>query len=250
MRFASQWNLRSAWCVTVNTEIQMATIITPELLASLAQFLQTQSAAPVAPVEAPVKPTARKIEVITAKSEKHGVTLEDISVCRQPTAEEFSKVGQYSRMFAKACMAGKPLEDGVIKINKNGAVSILVDVDYVTAGKMRLIIKTAPDVRLKAWRAYTEAAKKVTGITIGGLAQAIKTYTAEPGAAPVTFKSKVELLMKEPISDAEKIKKISEMLEDGRSKTAEAPAPVAPVAGEEAAPAPKKRTAKKKPAAE
>jgi hypothetical protein len=69
---------------------------------------------------------------------------------------------------------------------------------------------------------------------------------AEPGAAPLTFKAKVENLLKEPISDAEKIKKISEMLEDGR-KTAEA-AP-APVAVEEAAPAPapKKR---KKPAAE
>jgi hypothetical protein len=227
----------------------MATpIITPELLASLAQFLQTQPAAPVAPSKA----TAKKIEVITAKSEKHGVTLEDISVCRQPTAEEFSKVGQYSRMFAKACMAGKPLEEGVMKINKNGAVSILVDVDYVTAGKMRLIIKTAPDVRLKAWRAYSETAKKVSAITIGGLAQAIKTYTAEPGAAPVTFKSKVELLMKEPISDAEKIKKISEMLEDGRKTAEAAPAPEAPVAVEEAAPtpAPKKRTAKKKPAAE
>lgn len=218
-----------------------APIITPELLATLAQFLQAQGSAP-APVAAPapvVEKAPKKLEVICKKTPK-GVSMEDISVVRQPTAEEFSKVGQYSRMFAKACMAGKPLEEGIIRINKNGAITVLVDVDYVTAGKIRLIVKTAPDVRLKAWRSYSESAKNVRSITLGGLAQAIKTYTAEPGAAPVTFKAKIEALMKEPISDTEKIKKISKMLEDGRkSETAEvAPEPVV-----EEKPAPKKRKA-------
>lgn len=219
-----------------------APIITPELLATLAQFLQAQGSAP-APVTAPapvVEKAPRKLEVICKKTPK-GVSMEDISVVRQPTAEEFSKVGQYSRMFAKACMAGKPLEEGIIRINKNGAITVLVDVDYVTAGKIRLIVKTAPDVRLKAWRSYSESAKNVRSITLGGLAQAIKTYTAEPGAAPVTFKAKIEALMKEPISDTEKIKKISKMLEDGR-KT-ETAAEVAPEPVVEEKPAPKKRKA-------
>jgi hypothetical protein len=224
-----------------------APIITPELLAAIAQFMQAP-AAPVFPAAAPVAPVAKKIEVICKKNDKDGVVMDNIAVAQYPTSEEFSKTGQYGRMFAKAAMAGKPLPEGYVRINKNGAVSILVDADYTTKAKMRLIIKTDPVTRLKAWRAYSEAAKKVTGITIGGLDQAIKAYTAEPGAAPLTFKAKVENLMKEPISDAEKIKRISEMLEDGRSKTAEAPAPAPEVIEE--APAPKKRTAKKKPAAE
>jgi acylphosphatase len=220
----------------------------PAMLAALAQFLQSQASAPAtvaAPV--PVVPVAKKIEVICKKNDKDGVVMDNIAVAQYPTSEEFSKTGQYGRMFAKAAMAGKPLPEGYVRINKNGAVSILVDADYTTKAKMRLIIKTDPATRLKAWRAYTEAAKKVTGITIGGLDQAIKAYTAEPGAAPLTFKAKVENLMKEPISDAEKIKRISEMLEDGRSKTAEAPAPEAVA---EEAPAPKKRATKKKPTAE
>jgi hypothetical protein len=223
-----------------------APIITPELLAALAQFMQAP-AAPVFPAAAPVAPVApvaKKIEVICKKNDKDGVVMDNIAVAQYPTSEEFSKTGQYGRMFAKAAMAGKPLPEGYVRINKNGAVSILVDVDYTTKAKMRLIIKTDPATRLKAWRAHTEAAKKVTGITIGGLDTAIKTYLAEPGAAPLTFKAKVENLMKEPISDAEKIKRISEMLEDGRSKTAEAPAPAPEVIEE--APAPKKRAAKKK----
>jgi acylphosphatase len=223
-----------------------APIITPELLAALAQFMQAP-AAPVFPAAAPVAPVAKKIDVICKKNDKDGVVMDNIAVAQYPTSEEFSKTGQYGRMFAKAAMAGKPLPEGYVRINKNGAVSILVDADYTTKAKMRLIIKTDPVTRLKAWRAYTEAAKKVTGITIGGLDQAIKAYTAEPGAAPLTFKAKVENLMKEPISDAEKIKRISEMLEDGRKTTEAAPAPEPVV---EEAPAPKKRTAKKKPAAE
>jgi acylphosphatase len=221
-----------------------APIITPELLAALAQFMQ----APAAPVFPTAAPAAKKIEVICRKNEKDGVVMDDIAVAQYPSSEEFSKTGQYGRMFAKAAMAGKPLPEGYVRINKNGAVSILVDADYTTKAKMRLIIKTDPATRLKAWRAYSEAAKNVTGITIGGLDQAIKAYTAEPGAAPLTFKTKVENLMKEPISDSEKIKRISEMLEDGRSKTAEAAPAPEPVVEE--TPAPKKRTAKKKPAAE
>jgi hypothetical protein len=228
----------------------MATpIITPELLAAaLAQFMQAPAAAPVAPVApAPVK---SKIEVICKKNEKHGVSLEDISIAKYPTAEEFSKVGQIGRMFAKAAIAGKAVPEGYIRINKNGAVSVLVDVDDTTKSKMRLILKTDPVTRLKAWRAYSEAAKQVRGITIGGLDLAIKSFMAEPGAAPLTFKAKVENLLKEPISADEKIARISEMLEDGRKTVEAAPAPVAPVVVEEAAPAPKKRTAKKKTAAE
>jgi hypothetical protein len=221
----------------------------PAMLAALAQFLQAQAApvAPVFPAAAPVAPVAKKIEVICKKNDKDGVVMDDIAVAQYPTSAEFSKTGQYGRMFAKAAMAGKALPEGYVRINKNGAVSILVDVDYTTKTKMRLIIKTDPATRLKAWRAYSEAAKKVTGITIGGLDQAIKAYTAEPGTAPLTFKAKVENLMKEPISDAEKIKRISEMLEDGRKTTEAAPAPEPVV---EETPAPKKRTAKKKPAAE
>lgn len=215
-----------------------APIITPELLATLAQFLQAQGSAP-APATVPVVPVAKKIDVICKKNDKHGVSMEDVSIAKYPTAEEFSKVGQIGRMFAKAAIAGKAVPEGYIRINKNGAVSVLVDVDDTTKSKMRLILKTDPVTRLKAWRAYTEAAKQVRGITIGGLDLAIKSFMAEPGAAPLTFKAKVENLLKEPISDADKIRKISEMLEDGRSKTAEvAPEPVA-----EETPAPKKRKA-------
>jgi hypothetical protein len=219
----------------------------PAMLAALAQFLQAQTApaAPVFPAAAPVKPATKKIEVICKKNEKDGVTTDDISAAQYPSSAEFGKAQSIMDAFATAALSGKPLPEGYIRINKNGAVSVLVRADYTTKTKIRLIVKTPPDIRLKAWRAYSEAAKKVTGITIGGLDMAIKTYIAEPGAAPLTFKAKVENLMKEPISDAEKIKRISEMLEDGR-KTAEAPAPEVI----EEAPAPKKRTAKKKAAAE
>jgi hypothetical protein len=217
-----------------------APIITPELLATLAQFLQAQAApAPVtAPV--PVVPVAKELKVIEKKTEKDGVTLADIAVAQYPAAEEFSKAQTIMDAFARAALSGKPLPEGYIRINKNGAITVLVRADYTTKGKIRLIVKTDPVTRLKAWRAYSEAAKKVSGITIGGLDTAIKTYLAEPGAAPMTFKVKVENLLKEPISDAEKIKKISKMLEDGRkSETAEvAPEPVV-----EEKPAPKKRKA-------
>ena len=196
--------------------------INPEMLAMFTQFMQAQAAL-TAPAPTPAKVETKPAMLVIVKRDAKGDVLENIADCRQPTAEEFSKVGQYSRMWAKAMMAGKPLEEGIVKINKNGALSILVDVDYTTADKMRQIIKTAPDVRLKAWKAYSESAKKVTGITIGGLAQAIRTFTAAPGQAPVTFKAKVEALMKEPISAEEKIKKISAWLEDGR-KTEATPA--------------------------
>jgi hypothetical protein len=213
--------------------------INPEMLAMFTQFMQAQAAL-TAPAPTPAKVETKPTMLVIVKRDAKGDVLENIADCRQPTAEEFSKVGQYSRMWAKAMMAGKPLEEGIVKISKNGAISILVDVDYVTAGKMRQIIKTAPDVRLKAWKAYSESAKRVTGITIGGLAQAIRTLTAAPGQAPITFKAKVEALMKEPISADEKIKRISEWLEDGR-KTEAAPAVV------EAAPAaPAKKPSRKK----
>ena len=210
--------------------------INPEMLAMFAQFMQSQVAltAPAAPAK-----TEKATMLVIVKRDAKGDVLENIADCRQPTADEFSKVGQYSRMWAKAMMAGKPLEEGIVKISKNGAISILVDVDYVTAGKMRSIIKTAPDIRLKAWKAYSESAKRITGITIGGLAQAIRMLTAEPGQAPITFKAKVEALMKEPISADDKIKRISEWLQDGRKAEA-APAPVV-----EAAPAKKAASRKK-----
>jgi len=195
--------------------------INPEMLAMFTQFMQAQAAL-TAP--APTKTENKPTMLVIVKRDAKGDVLENIADCRQPTAEEFSKVGQYSRMWAKAMMAGKPLEEGIVKISKNGAISILVDVDYVTAGKMRKIIETAPDVRLKAWKAYSESAKRITGITIGGLAQAIRTLTAAPGQAPITFKAKVEALMKEPISAEEKIKKISAWLEDGRKTETAAPA--------------------------
>jgi hypothetical protein len=217
-----------------------APIITPELLATLAQFLQAQAAPAPVPV-VPVVPVAKELKVIGKKNEKDGVTLTDIAVSQYPSAEEFSKVSTIMDAFARAALSGKPLPEGYIRINKNGAITVLVRADYTTKGKIRLIVKTDPVTRLKAWRAYSEAAKKVSGITIGGLDTAIKTYLAAPGAAPVTFKAKVEALMKEPISDAEKIKKISKMLEDGR-KT-ETAAEVAPEPVVEEKPAPKKRKA-------
>jgi len=202
--------------------------INPEMLAMFTQFMQAQAAL-TAPTPAPTKTENKPTMLVIVKRDAKGDVLENIADCRQPTAEEFSKVGHYSRMWAKAMMAGKPLEEGIVKISKNGAISILVDVDYVTAGKMRQIIKTAPDVRLNAWKAYSESAKRVTGITIGGLAQAIKALTAAPGQAPITFKAKVEACLKEPISAEEKIKKISAWLEDGRKTETAAPAaPAAP----------------------
>jgi hypothetical protein len=210
----------------------MDTKINPEMLAMFTQFMQAQAAL-TAPAPALTETKNKPTMLVIVKRDAKGDVMENIADAKAPTAEEFSKVGQYSRMWAKAMMAGKPLEEGIIKISKNGAISIVVDVDYVTAGKMRQIIKTAPDVRLNAWKAYSESAKRVTGITIGGLAQAIKALTAAPGQAPVTFKAKVEACLKEPISAEEKIKKISAWLADGRKTETAAPAAV------EAAPAKK-----------